>query len=284
MNLGELIQRKPVPAPWEEGDNIPWNDPEFSARMLAEHLSQAHDKASRRFEKIDRQVAWIQMQLLAAGPARILDLGCGPGLYTSRLARLGHACIGIDFSPASITYARQQASQENLPCTYQQEDLRQAGFGQGFDLVMLIFGELNVFRPADARAILAKAWEALADGGNLLLEPHTCAAVEKMGRAPASWYSTEQGLFSTRPYLCLSENFWDETSQAAIKRHYIVETDSNQVTRYAQSLQAYTETQYQSLLEACGFTGVTFYPSLLGVADPEQNDMIAIVARKDTQA
>ncbi len=41
------VDREPNPAPWFEGDNISWDDPDFSERMLAEHLSQEHDLASR---------------------------------------------------------------------------------------------------------------------------------------------------------------------------------------------------------------------------------------------
>ena len=44
---------------WSGAYKIPWNDPDFSERMLAEHLSQDHDLASRRCVWIDRQVAWI---------------------------------------------------------------------------------------------------------------------------------------------------------------------------------------------------------------------------------
>ena len=109
MNLIDIIHRPANPVPYSEGEKIPWNDPVFSARMLREHLSQAHDAASRRFETIDKHVAWIHRTILAGRPAKILDLGCGPGLYASRLARLGHTCAGIDFSPASIAYAREQA-------------------------------------------------------------------------------------------------------------------------------------------------------------------------------
>ena len=46
MKIPDLIERKAIPQPWGEGDNIPWNEPGFSERMLAEHLSQAHDMAS----------------------------------------------------------------------------------------------------------------------------------------------------------------------------------------------------------------------------------------------
>ena len=55
----DIVHRTPKPAPWSEGDNIPWDDPGFSERMLAEHLSQQHDLASRRSETIDQHLDWI---------------------------------------------------------------------------------------------------------------------------------------------------------------------------------------------------------------------------------
>jgi trans-aconitate methyltransferase len=48
--------------------------------MLREHLSQAQDAASRHSEIMDQKVAWLHRHLLAERLARILDLGCGPGL------------------------------------------------------------------------------------------------------------------------------------------------------------------------------------------------------------
>lgn len=69
MNILEVIQRQAVPTPWVEGEKIPWDDPEFSQRMLAEHLSPAHDAAGWRFEIIDRHVACIHHSLLSGKPA-----------------------------------------------------------------------------------------------------------------------------------------------------------------------------------------------------------------------
>ncbi|HDZ22865.1 MAG TPA: class I SAM-dependent methyltransferase [Phycisphaerae bacterium] len=163
--LLDIVNRKLPPTPWEEGDCIPWSDPAFSERMLKEHLRQDHDAASRRTEKIDEQVAWIHGDLLAGQPTKVLELTCGPGLYTSRLARLGHECVGIDYAPAAIRYAQDNARKDGLACTYRLDDVRQAAYGQGFGLVMMIFGQFNVFRRSDARAILAKAHAALASGG-----------------------------------------------------------------------------------------------------------------------
>ncbi|MGH9175344.1 MAG: class I SAM-dependent methyltransferase, partial [Vicinamibacterales bacterium] len=81
MRLRNIIHRVPAPEPWAEGEKIPWDDPAFSRRMLAEHLSEAHDHASRRAATIDDHVDWIERVPLEGRRARILDLGCGPGLY-----------------------------------------------------------------------------------------------------------------------------------------------------------------------------------------------------------
>jgi len=280
MNLIDLINRAENPQPWTEGEKIPWNEPGFSKRMLEEHLSQKHDAASRRFDIIDKQVAWIHDAVLSGRQTKILDLGCGPGLYTRRFAKLGHECTGIDFSPASIDYAVKNACSNNLTINYIFRDLRSADFGEGYGLVMLIFGEFNTFRPGEARLILTKANHALAKGGTLLLEPHTYAAVRSIGKQSSTWYSSKGGLFFDKPHLYLTEYFWDEQHNAATERYFIIDPAIGEVMPYAESMQAYTDEQYQGLLEECGFEKVTFFPSLTGDIQPYSIELMAVVAKK----
>jgi SAM-dependent methyltransferase len=239
-----------------------------------------HDAASRRSETIDRHINWIHDQLLSGQPTKILDLGCGPGLYTSRLAKLDHACMGIDFSPASIAYATAQAKRERLQCTYRQQDIRVADYGTGYGLAMIIFGEVNVFKSTDAGSILKKAYRALEPNGLLLLEAHTFSAVRRMGKKPAAWYSVETGLFSSNPHLGLNESFWDTEHNVAIERYYIIDALTGEVTRHSSSTQAYRNEEYQQLLVKCGFDQVDFYPSLSGDIDDKQRDHLVIVAHK----
>lgn len=276
--LLDLVNRIPVPKPWQEGDNIPWDEPGFSQRMLAEHLSQEHDAASRRLSKIEEQVDWIHSELLGGHSTRVLDLCCGPGLYTSRLAALEHECVGIDFSPAAIAYAEEQASAKGLPCRYLQEDVRRAEFGSGFGLVMMIFGQVNVFRQSEAHALLGKARQALTDGGILLLEPHTLAAVARMGAAGTSWYSAVEGLFSPQPHLVLEENFWDAASKAATTRYLVVDASSGRVTRYALTTQGYSDDDYAELLGGSGFSDIHYFPALTGEDDSTQGDFLVLKA------
>ena len=91
VKLLELFVRQIPPESWSEGDNIPWNDPGFSRRMLREHLTQSHDLASRRSEKINEQVDWIHREILSAKPTEILDLCCGPACTPADWQGLGIA-------------------------------------------------------------------------------------------------------------------------------------------------------------------------------------------------
>jgi len=262
MNIRKIINRPCPPPPWGTAPKLPWDDPAFSRRMLQEHLSQDHDLASRRLEIIDRQVHWIHEMLLAGRPSRVLDLGCGPGLYLERLARLGHNCVGIDFSPASIAYARGAAERGNLPIRYVQGDLRSTDFEDGFDLIMMLWGEFNTFTPDEGRTLLRKCAGAAADGGQLLLEVHLLGAVERQGTQGTRWSAHETGLFSEAPHLCLEESFWDEGSRVATTRFYILGDDSSAICTYASTTQGYTDEAYRDLLLEAGYSEVTTRPSI----------------------
>ncbi len=238
-----------APAPWSGG--LPWNDPAFSRRMLVEHLSQAHGAASRRFETIDAHTAWLHHEILATRPSRVLDLGCGPGLYTSRLAALGHQCTGIDFAPAAIEYAGREASTTGAACTYRLEDLRTAELGRGFDLIMFLFGDLDTLPPVDAAGLLMRTAAALAPGGRLVLEVHTLEAVRKMGKAGRSRADLDGGLFADGPHTVTEESWWQQRDSTAIRR-IRVHRPGRRVEEHVITTQARGEGTYPLLLQAAG--------------------------------
>ena len=272
--LLDVVERAPL-RPWVEEEKIPWDDAAFSARMLREHLSQQHDAASRRLSIVDRHVRWLAGRLPREG-ARILDLGCGPGLYTSRLARLGHRCVGIDFSPASLEHARREARGDGLACEYRQQDLRAGAYGEGFDLVLLCNGELNVFRPEEAAAILREAHLSLTASGQIILEVHSFDAVRALGLRPPRWYTRSEGLFADSPHVVLEEAAWAPELRAAIQRYFVVDASTGRVTRHGATVQGYSETDYDALLRSCGFENLERLPSLDGSGSPAQKDLFVL--------
>lgn len=235
---------------WDGDYKIPWDDPGFSRRMLREHLSQEHDLASRKSGMIDAQVAWIHANACGGKPMRILDLGCGPGLYMLRLAGFGHGCKGVDFGPASVAYARATLPES---CEVVSGDLRQVDFGGGFDIAMMLYGELNVFSPAECAALLRKARAALASGGLLLVEAQAHEAVRRCGQAANSWYKTDSGLFSERPHYCLIENEWNEAETVAVQRFHVLVEGEGRAGIYRSTSKAWTDQELQRLFQEAGF-------------------------------
>ena len=184
--------------------------------------------------------------------SRVLDLACGPGLHSHELARRGHTTLGIDFSPASIEWAKSTAQAESLNCEFVLDDIRKAEFGEGFDLAILLFGEMNVFSTDDLRLVVRKARKALTQNGVLLLEPHVPGVIRTNFESEPTWTSHQSGLFSDSPHLLLEEGFWHDDVQMAVKRWYVVDSESGDVTTYAQTVVEHAPAKLVSLLESEG--------------------------------
>ncbi len=279
MNIMQLITRIETSEPWSEGEKIPWNDSGFSERMLKQHLTQEHDFASRRSEIVDRHVDWIHNKL-GGKPSKILDLACGPGLYSNRLTKLGHSCTGIDFSPSSIKYAREQAIKDEVEIDYVLEDIRTADYGDNYDVVLFIYGEFNVFKPVDIKRVLKKAYDSLKKSGLFIAEPNRYETVKQVGKSSASWFSSKQGLFSPKPHLCLMENFWDQEKHVATTRYYIIDAETNNVTLHASSMVAYTRENLEQIIREVGFKDIVFFESLSGGKKDFNKNLEVVEARK----
>ncbi len=281
MNLRDIVRRIQPPSA-TEGSAIPWADPEFSARMLKNHLSQDHDWASRRRDLIERQAKWT-MGRLAPG-ARVLDLACGPGFYTQILARRGFPSLGVDISPASVEYARQEAAKEGLPAEYVHSDILEfTPEPEAFDAVLFIFGEFNNFSEVEARKLLAACGRALRPGGQLILEGYTYETARDTGRAPASWWTCaeDEGILSARPHLCLQENHWDEPSATAVTRYFTFDEATGEIRMFRSTMTGYTRGGYGRLLAEAGFEAPKFLSrSEWPVGGPFEGQLLTLVTKK----
>jgi SAM-dependent methyltransferase len=281
LDFRSIIHRELTPSKITGLGKIPWNDPELSQRMLLEHLSQFNDAASRRKSIIKKHVQFIHTEILTKKPSRILDLGCGPGLYSIRLAKLGHTCVGIDFAPAAVEFAQETASSENVNCTFKLEDFTRADYGNNYDLVIMVFSELNTLALGEIKEILRRSFQSLVKGGKLLIEVPSFDAVYQIGNQPPIWYSEESGVFSEEPYICLTESFWDESTSTAVERYYVIPESGGPVVEFINRTRAFEESDYQEMMLDAGFSSVSFFPSLTGEEQQQLDGMVVVLAEKN---
>ena len=145
-------------------------------------MTAAQTWSPERYEKHARFVSDLGtpvVALLAPRPGeRILDLGCGDGALTEKLAALGCDVVGVDASPEQVTGARARglvaevASGEELP------------FASEFDAVFSN-AALHWMRRPDA--VIAGVRRALKPGGRFVAEMggHGCVATIRWALAQA---------------------------------------------------------------------------------------------------
>ena len=98
---------------------------------------------------------------------RILDIGCGGGLLSEPMCRLGAEIVGVDPAPGNIEIARLHAAEGGLRIDYRAataEDL--AAAGEKFDVVLAMEVVEHV---ADVDAFLATCASMVRPGGVLVL-------------------------------------------------------------------------------------------------------------------
>jgi 2-polyprenyl-3-methyl-5-hydroxy-6-metoxy-1,4-benzoquinol methylase len=103
--------------------------------MLEAHLDEAIDRSSRNRVFIEKSVKWIVERFEVNKNTSIADFGCGPGLYTTRLAENQASVTGIDFSERSVQYARNTATEMGLDIHYVQENYLEFDTDERFDLI-----------------------------------------------------------------------------------------------------------------------------------------------------
>ncbi len=275
--LQQIYERRQPPVPWEDGSNLPWDGPAFSERMLREHLDQSHGAASRRLPEIRAQAQIIRDWLGLAAGQTLFDVTCGPGLYAAEFAGQGIAVSGIDFSPASIAYARQHCA--GLPCEFTQGDVRQMDFaGRNFDAAIYLYGQFTVLRPEESREVLQHIHAALRPGARLLIEILDYRRIHK--REDTWWFTDQGGLWGDFPYLHLGERHWDAEKHAIIERFHVLNLETGQLDIYGLADQAYTVAQIKRLLHATGFINVAVHPAWDNLALKDAREWVVYVAER----
>ena len=277
--MDSILQLQEKPVPFTPGEPLFWDDPHISGQMLKWHLNPENDVASRRPETIQKSVSWLIASLgLQAGDS-VLDLGCGPGLYSARLAERGLRVTGVDYSRRSIDYAAEFARQNNLNIHYRYQDYLALEDENQYDAALLIYGDFCPLSPEQRKKLLDSVDRALKPGGYFILDVTTRAHRLRFGNRNG-WYAVETGFWKPGPHLVLEEGF-DYPEQSIFLDQAIVIEESGRVSVYRNWFQDFTRETITRELESGGFTVESVWGDLTGTPFSEDTDWIGIVARKN---
>ena len=278
LDLSLLRRLQERPEPFAPGNARFWDDPYISAQMLAAHLDPHTDAASRRPGTIDDTIAWLVPTLELHPGAAVLDLGCGPGLYTHRLAARGIAVTGIDLSRRSIDYAINDAAERRLAIEYRCENYLCLADRERYDAALLIYGDYCVLAEAERARLLHNVYRALRPGGRFVLDVTT-----REHRKGAGWhgdYSVEENGF-WKPGLCLVlRSGFDYPEQSIFLNQAIVVESDGVLSLYRLWFQDFSPETIASELQAVDFSVESMWSDLQGSRYHAGSEWIGLVARR----
>lgn len=239
-----------------------WDDQHISQRMLVHHLDPDAPLASRSHAFIDRSVEWLIPALGLHAGSRVLDLGCGPGLYAARLARHGVEVLGIDVSRRSLAHAQQTAEQESLPVSLRLGSYLDVDLGSGHDAAILIYEDYCALSPGQRALLLTRVHGALRPSGTFVFDVTSAARFAHVADARREAANLMDGFWAAEPYTGTQET-WTYPELRLVLDRYTIRTASS-TRQFWNWMQCLTSDEVAAELAIAGFIAPELYGDVAG--------------------
>lgn len=265
------------PALYQRSNAKFWDDPHLSQSMLKAHLNPHLESATRKLDFVTSSVEWISRILPAQKYPRLMDLGCGPGIYGELFYSKGYSVTGVDLSKNSVDYAEQSAKTQGLDIQYLNEDYLRSPFLGTFDLVTMIYCDFGALSGIERSLLLQKIYDRLSPNGCFLFDVFTWFS-RKNEEEFRVWSLEENGFWRSEPYLLL-HSFYRYEEDRTFLNQYLVITES-EITNYHIWDHTFSLEELQQDLQAAGFQSLEFYENVVGDQVKKESPTLCVIARK----
>ena len=246
-----------------------WDDEHISKGLLQAHLNPTLEAASRKHDFIDNSVNWIASIAPPAEYKFLLDLGCGPGLYSERFSAAGYSVTGIDFSKRSISYAKEQTILNKSEIEYHCQNYLTFDYAEKFNVITLIYCDYSALSTADRQLLLAKILSALKPNGKFIMDVFT-PKMRKEERRTWGYHATG-GFWSEYPHLCL-ESVYQYGNRTELRQYIVMEEEN--LNCYNIWDNYFTKDELLSEVQSAGFGRFEFFGDVSGKEFSEFGDTI----------
>ena len=276
QNLENIFSR-PDPYQFYTAADL-WTDDYTSQKMLEFHLNEAIDVSSRNHKFIARSVEWIVKHFNLNENSRVIDFGCGPGLYTTRLAEKGLQVSGVDFSKRSMEYAKNTASEKNLQVNYYNQNYLEFESDEQFDLITMIMCDFCALSPQQRKIMLQKFGKLLKPGGSILLDVYSLAAFEERRENAICEVNLLGGFWSPEKYYGFMNTFKYDDVKVMLDKFSIIEP--NRTRTVYNWLQYFNKEKLTAEFDQNGLKVTELYSNVAGDEFKSDGKEFAVVAKK----
>ncbi|PXV66766.1 RimJ/RimL family protein N-acetyltransferase [Dysgonomonas alginatilytica] len=249
-----------------------WTDLYIQKNLLEAHLNPSSDAASRNKESIETIVDFIDQQIKPK--SKILDLGCGPGLYAESLTQKGHTVTGIDFNKKAIEYAvKQNESIEYIEGDY----IKNFPHGE-YDAIIMIYCDMGTHSDDDRDILLNNCFHSLKEGGKIIFDVFNEDIIKDKQEGSDWEYTSSGGFWAKDEYLLLSQTFHYTESNAFAYQYNLIQGED--IQHFIIWDRYYTQDEITNVLRQVGFKNMCVKHKLLGNNDFTSNNEMFVIAEK----
>jgi SAM-dependent methyltransferase/RimJ/RimL family protein N-acetyltransferase len=231
----------------------------FSAEILGAQRSDAD--------------AEVVARVLSLTPGmRVLDVPCGEGRISGRIAQRGCEVVGVDATDRFLALAREQYP----AVAFHRGDIRSLPYESEFDAVVNWFTSFGYFDPDTNDHVLEGFARALLPGGRLLVELHNPWRLMRLleaGRGTSASVITRDG------DLMADRVTYDDSTRRSRTERFIVR--GGHVRELEFSLEQVPAPQLARRLRRAGFSSVRLLGDGGGPFDPDSRRLIAVAQKAE---
>lgn len=279
MDLLTKYMHKPLIFQEGKSQEAFWDNEHISKQMLEAHLNPNWDAASRNANTIESSCKWIMSSLNLNKSDKVMDLGCGPGLYCTKLSENGLQVTGIDYSKRSIEYAKEEAIRKNLSIEYVYMNYLDIDYCDEYDIATMIYCDFGVLSDESSTTVLRKIHRALKEKGYFIFDVWTTSNIELTSSFRNWSVNLNGGFWRPNSYIELVDKTYYDSQNVSLRQHIIVEEEGN-ISVYNLWERCYTIDSITELLNESGFEVIDVYNDLKGTEYVEGTKILGVIARK----
>lgn len=207
-------------------------------------------------EKIAHRDLQLFEKLGIAPPAHILDLACGTGTLSIRLAQAGYRVTGIDLSEGMLTEAKRKhlTAETTLNIQWQAGDMRYFLIDEPVDAVVCHYDSLNhLSNETELRGTFIQIAQALKPNGVFLFDLNTLDNYQ-------TFWNGEDAYEGPNYRLKTKASFNRDSDKAEAHFQVAEYNDAGQLKHYEETVyeQHFNETAVEKYLQAADFHEIRY--------------------------